>query len=132
MNEHESPSCVIEARTDIRILASIARFYSLLGHIPSTRSALVRRMINDFYAILLDNGLVEPFETTTEALAYWDSIGLSSPMRSGRATKGLSTALELESLLNKDRSNDSENEKDFTQSDVQAVLRRLMGGNNDD
>jgi hypothetical protein len=92
-------SAVIEARTDVRVLARIIEgFQKLELPMPETRSALIRQIIEGFYDVLRQNSLVEPFTTisTEEALGVLESVGLFSTNRSGRNKLTLGKRLSFE------------------------------------
>ena len=90
---------VVSTRCDIRFLAAIAKFYQSLNDMPETRSKLIRRIIEDFYSILISSEKIEPISSTLDAFSYLSSNGLK-PSDRGRSM--LINQINIETIVGKD------------------------------
>ena len=91
----EQKSAVVEARVDVRQLATIAK--GLLEHyrtIPRSKSELVRLGLEIAAGHVAHH--TEPFESTIEALEYLNKLGLNKMNRSGRNARILMGQVQSE------------------------------------
>lgn len=89
---------VIEARIDIRYLARLAEGAIALDIEFSSKGELIRRSLETYVQVLVQNGYVSSPETLSveEALGYLNNLGLFNLNRSGRGVKALSRQIEME------------------------------------
>lgn len=64
-------------RFDLRIVATIARFYLSKDQTFRNKSDLINQVIYDLCSILLENDLAKKFEKTDEASLFLENISLN-------------------------------------------------------
>jgi hypothetical protein len=107
-----SNTAVIEARTDIRLLATLDAYFSANDATPSTKSELVRLALEHLHDILVINGKInQPFNsmTFTEATTALSRFG--NMHKAGHNRAKLTALLSHESL--------------HTQTTVEAIPAKL-------
>jgi hypothetical protein len=109
------PTSVIEARIDTRVLARLAQTLSAGGISFRSKGELVRKSLESFYSLLIENQMTLNHEliTTSEAMEILSSFGISNTNASGknlaslRHTVGQERRLEMEqSCLTKSSESD--------------------------
>ncbi len=93
----------MEARIDLRVLASIAIYFDTHEIGPHysknlTKSSLIRLIIEGFYELLVKEGEASPIEWSEEALAIMKSLGYGNINASGRGKQNLVNQINLERL----------------------------------
>ena len=83
-------TAVIEARVDVRDLATFAKFLLANGGIIKSRSDLVWQAFRSITESLASTG-VDPFQSTEDAYAYMQGLGIGSTNRAGRAGRKMNT-----------------------------------------
>ena len=95
----QSPSAVIEARIDIRILADILRHFRTQQAPPRTKSELVRMALGDFHKALMMAGLItDPISSVTEAVAEFEAQRLNVFSDGRRGIRSIAKALADEDV----------------------------------
>ncbi len=90
-------SIVISARTDIRILAGVLTYYQQSTvKTPTSRSQLIRYIIEDFHEILLLNGSARRITKASEALEILSNSGIESPVANRSARRALLSQIDEE------------------------------------
>lgn len=118
-------SAVIEARVDVRDLASFARYLLSNGELVKSRSDIVWRAFRSIYETLRLSK--EPvFESTTDALAFMEHLGLGSTNRPGRGGRPMNQFTLA-------RQAERENSLDMTELAKQILLKhKVKEGEKDD
>lgn len=96
-----SPTAVLEARVDIRLLARLAEGLVAEGYRFNSKSEMIRQSLMLLHDVLVQNGLIERFETITspEALTVLADFGLEGMNRGGRNVPILNKRISYERAL---------------------------------
>ena len=87
---------IIESRTDIRILASLAKFYTSKGITPRTRSSLVSIALEDFVLLLQKNKHLTITKQPSMAILQLRKLGFHFYKRQGRTEQSIIKDLQIE------------------------------------
>jgi hypothetical protein len=96
--EAKPRTAVMEARLDIRTVATILRYFNSKGIFPHTRSLLLRLIAEGYADALVRNNLSEYFTSTADALNYLKAQGLPVGEVGKRGTYNLVKQLEQEDI----------------------------------
>ena len=102
MQVERPSSVVIETRVDIRKLAAIHQYFTSRGLIITSRSDLLRTVIDVYSGNLLSNTVVKGFDTLTDAYKYLMSQGLPFGQQGTKGRESVIRALQNESLMDTD------------------------------
>ena len=92
-------TAVMEARVDMRSLASVTRYLISRGYNVSTKSSLIRTALEMFTIVLRNNRLEEGFISTADALNYMNSVGLDFGKIGQKGNKSLAIEMQKETLV---------------------------------
>lgn len=106
---------VIEARTDIRLLASILSFYTGQDIYLPTRASLLARIIEDYHILLVQNQLITPENNTQTAHAY---LGKHFGKLPRKSVAKLFAQIEVEKTI-------SQEDKKYTVDTKEGLLDKL-------
>ena len=89
---------VYNVRLDLRAIATLHKHYSAQGIEISSISTLTRQAIESLANLLIKQSDAYPFESTTEAISYLESLGLMKPLRT-RGNRALIKTMQEENLI---------------------------------
>lgn len=90
-------TAVYNVRLDIRALATLYHYYASKGISLDSISTLTRKVIESQANGLIEKG-AKPFVDTSEAINYFESLGLMKPLRN-RGNPSIVKELQRESLI---------------------------------
>ena len=96
MPSKKTITAVVEARCDIRDLATIQLYYTNKKNAPKTRSGLIGQIIEDFAKLVARGSDVVAFKSTEEADEYFRQIGFVKMRRDGKQARAYLDQLALE------------------------------------
>ena len=96
--EQHPNSVVIETRVDIRELAGVHKYFTNRGLVITSRSDLLRTIVNVYAGIVKSNNTDLDFKTVHEAYTYLMSHGLPFGQRGTKGRNKVIRALQNESL----------------------------------
>jgi hypothetical protein len=120
-NPRRPKTAVLLTRCDLRSIATIAKFYQSRGIELSSKSGLVSRCVEDFCDLLVNNGKVDRFLSTSEARDYLAGIGLRELNRSG-SDKAYLEQIQIENYIAESGSSEA-----LTQEQQEAIARAALG-----
>ncbi len=85
-----------ETRTDVRVIATLCKYYVDLGDHPASLGSLIAAALDDFMSILIANKLVEEIGDTLEAKKYLEATFGKATHR--RGTRALIRQIQVETL----------------------------------
>jgi hypothetical protein len=99
------PTSVIEARIDTRVLARLAQTLSAGGIEFRSKGELVRKSLESFYSLLIENRMTLNHEliSTSEALEILHQFGITRTNASGKNLASLSRTIGQERQLEMER-----------------------------
>ena len=98
IRDNAEKTIVAQSRMDIRVLASLHRFY-LNGSVSfANRSALIAAICEDFLRILEREGMAKRFESTASALQYLEHSGVIRSLEEEPSHRALLEKIQAESV----------------------------------
>jgi hypothetical protein len=96
--EQHPNSVVIETRVDIRELAGIHKYFTNRGLVITSRSDLLRTVVNVYHGTICNDNTELHFETVHEAYTYLMAHGLPFGQRGTKGREKVIRALQNESV----------------------------------
>lgn len=117
-------TAVVEARVDLRDLATCAKFLVEHGSIPTSRSDLVWRIVSSMAQTLAMSG-EQHFVSTESAMGYLDQFSFGSWNRTNRSGRPMNIKV-LSQALDAERGQEAMLSS-FTQEDIRQALSGAIG-----
>lgn len=87
--ESKPKTCVLEARVDIRTLATLLKYFLTKGVRPTNRAQLVRVSLEAYSGLMEKINAVTPFEETEEAMRFLSQQGFHFGKIGNRGNRSL-------------------------------------------